>query len=467
MIKVLLSVFGYLGIIAKVAVFLYLFYLFIPLDLFAKSVNNNFDSRKRATPVKKEDFLSMAIIVMLVQLILWQIPATTFPISVLGIIGVAVPFSLIRFKDHITETIYVISLWWCLRSVSFFIINTLTNWYSDYLMKDILTVSNVEEYVEVRTGIIQISVEIMYVCIIVLAIIPIKRIIKRYETIDWNDLAYLLVPNILGILITWIMISIIIIVVDGTPFILMEQKPELLFILPILALLIYLGTVVALLRFVKSQEAKRTQQLYFTEHLEKEAFENRLQETIRVNEQVRSVKHEIVNHFANIKALVDDGQYEALAEYITNLDVDISKIDSISFTGNAIIDVILNDKMAKANEQDITINMSVGFNDAWGIQAYDIGIIISNLLDNAIKAVQDYDGVDKIITFSILSKSPVIIICCENPYSDENKNQTETQLWHGLGLKNIESIANRYNGTMRVEGKNGRFMNTVMLKAQF
>ena len=171
--------------------------------------------------------------------------------------------------------------------------------------------------------------------------------------------------------------------------------------------------------------------------------------------------------YISIKALVDDGQYEALAEYITNLDVDISKIDSISFTGNAIIDVILNDKMAKANKQDITINMSVGFNDAWGIQAYDIGIIISNLLDNAIKAVQDYDGVDKIITFSILSKSPVIIICCENPYSDENINQPETQLWHGLGLKNIESIANRYNGTMRVEGKNGRFMNTVMLKAHF
>ena len=464
MIKQLLSIFGYLGVFAKVTVFLYLFYLFIPVELFIKKAHNRCNYINQDVLVKKEDFLSLAIIVTIVQLLLWQIPATTFPISALGIIGVAVPYTLVRFKGYITETIYVISLWWSLRSVSFFLINSLTDWFSDYLLKDILTVSNIEEYVEVRTGILQISVEIMYVCIIVLALIPIRKIIKTYEPIDWNDLTYLLVPNVLGILITWIMISIIIIVVDGTPFILMEQKPELLFILPALAVLIYLGEIAALLRFKKSQEAKRAQQLYFIEHLEKEAIENRLQETTRVNEQVRSVKHEIVNHFANIKGLADEGKYDALAEYIDRLDMDITSIDTASYTGNVIIDVILNDKVARAKALDVAINLSVGFDDAWGIQAYDIGIVISNLLDNAIKATVAYPDGCRTIAFSIVEKAPVIIIKCENPYYTHDVKLEEPELWHGLGLKNVEAIATRYNGTMKVEQNDGRFINRVMLK---
>ena len=40
----------------------------------------------------------------------------------------------------------------------------------------------------------------------------------------------------------------------------------------------------------------------------------------------------------------------------------------------------------------------------------------------------------------------------------------EPELWHGLGLKNVEAIATRYNGTMKVEQNDGRFINRVMLK---
>ena len=77
MIKQLLSIFGYLGVFAKVTVFLYLFYLFIPVELFIKKAHNRCNYINQDVLVKKEDFLSLAIIVTIVQFLLWQIPATT------------------------------------------------------------------------------------------------------------------------------------------------------------------------------------------------------------------------------------------------------------------------------------------------------------------------------------------------------------------------------------------------------
>jgi len=113
---------------------------------------------------------------------------------------------------------------------------------------------------------------------------------------------------------------------------------------------------------------------------------------------------------------------------------------------------------------DVAINLSVGFDDAWGIQAYDIGIVISNLLDNAIKATVAYHDGSRTIAFSIVEKAPVIIITCENPYYAHDVKLEEPKLWHGLGLKNVEAIATRYNGTMKVDQNDGRFINRVMLK---
>ena len=90
--------------------------------------------------------------------------------------------------------------------------------------------------------------------------------------------------------------------------------------------------------------------------------------------------------------------------------------------------------------------------------------IKSILLSGACFRVIEEDDGSRTIAFSIVEKAPVIIITCENPYYTHDVKLEEPELWHGLGLKNVEAIATRYNGTMKVEQNDGRFINRVMLK---
>lgn len=53
-----------------------------------------------------------------------------------------------------------------------------------------------------------------------------------------------------------------------------------------------------------------------------------------------------------------------------------------------------------------------------------------------------------------------------NPFLD-NENlastKTDSNVIHGLGLKNIQDIAKKYNGSLHCEYANGRFISTVLL----
>ena len=111
------------------------------------------------------------------------------------------------------------------------------------------------------------------------------------------------------------------------------------------------------------------------------------------------------------------------------------------------------------------------------IQSYDIGVILGNSLDNAIQACRKLKEkepqADAFIRLCSMEKGNLLILKVENsfdgklirnyqeefPLTDKEDKKT-----HGLGLFNIKSTAEKYQGTMdfKVEGK--VFILSVMLK---
>ena len=102
------------------------------------------------------------------------------------------------------------------------------------------------------------------------------------------------------------------------------------------------------------------------------------------------------------------------------------------------------------------------------IPDYDFSIIIGNLLDNSIKALEETN--DRTLNVSIKYKLQALHIVFSNSYSgrikmDGNRFATTKQdkQNHGYGLKNIEEVVKRHNGKIEYFVHNNIFTVKILL----
>jgi len=91
-----------------------------------------------------------------------------------------------------------------------------------------------------------------------------------------------------------------------------------------------------------------------------------------------------------------------------------------------------------------------------GLRDIDICIILANALDNAIHACKSVDT-EKYIHISGRMQGDFLMIAVENSCSGPDEFQK------GIGLSNIETVAEKYQGAMLAEKADGRFSLSVLL----
>jgi len=79
-------------------------------------------------------------------------------------------------------------------------------------------------------------------------------------------------------------------------------------------------------------------------------------EVENIYRQMRGWRHDFHNHIQVMKAYLKLGKYEDMEKYLTELDKDLTNIDTVLRTGNLMVDAILNSKLSMARSQDIKIN---------------------------------------------------------------------------------------------------------------
>ena len=108
-----------------------------------------------------------------------------------------------------------------------------------------------------------------------------------------------------------------------------------------------------------------------------------------------------------------------------------------------------------------------------GIEAFDLGILLNNALDNAIEACRKVpEGRERLIRFRGYTKGRMYFVVVENTYDGERlpegvdvlrTTKTDTE-GHGLGMSNMRSCVEKYYGTMQYEAGSGKFVLTIMLQ---
>lgn len=202
---------------------------------------------------------------------------------------------------------------------------------------------------------------------------------------------------------------------------------------------------------------------------------NTLQEQIAVqqqnNEKVRKLRHDMKNHLANIRSLIDNGKIAAAVTLLDNTaeNVNNAKAEMID-TGNSFVDAILLSKTAVCREKNIDFSCSVQPLENLKINAVDLSSLLSNLLDNAMEAAAQ--TTEPFVRLTIIKYNAYYTICVENSYKGkeflkENMGSListkSDKALHGYGTQIISDIAQKYDGNYTWEAQENRFISTVIM----
>lgn len=179
-----------------------------------------------------------------------------------------------------------------------------------------------------------------------------------------------------------------------------------------------------------------------------------------MEERRREIRHDMKKHLIMMENLVDHQEYNKLKEYIRKLTGSKYIKESI-VTGNLSIDAVLNHYKWRISNLNIKFTYELKIPSNLNIDEMEIGIILGNLLDNSIEALEKnyVNLIDKKIFLSIKFISGTLVIIIKNPY---NKNRIITDKYgdiktnkkenenHGIGLKTVKKIVSNYNGEINI-----------------
>ena len=196
-----------------------------------------------------------------------------------------------------------------------------------------------------------------------------------------------------------------------------------------------------------------------------------LEQTEHLNQMYRSLSderekqkarsHDYINNLNVMLMLAREGKVDEEIRYIEEqLGRELQSVDVID-TGNTLINAVLNIKYLEAKEKGIIIPFIADNLTGLKISDSDLVTILTNILDNAIEAVQKCD--EKRIVFKIIKDSDLLIIDSTNPYAgqlpDEDsfittKNDKKN---HGFGLLNVKNTVKANNGNCFIDTEGGIF----------
>lgn len=136
------------------------------------------------------------------------------------------------------------------------------------------------------------------------------------------------------------------------------------------------------------------------------------------HKQVKELKHDIENQFSVLNGLMKSGDNAAAMQYLDKLNSYVRTANRICYTGNNVIDSIVNIKGSLAQTYGIEFICKVNIITSIKADELELCRIIGNGLDNAIEGCQRVDVQNKHICFSISEDREKLMIVISNT-SDE------------------------------------------------
>ena len=325
-----------------------------------------------------------------------------------------------------------------------------------------------------------------YLLIMLFMYFSLKRIVKNFREKDYSinrtELLFILTPAAVGLMICMLLRIIMVTVEDSVPQILYDRYPILVMVVPAILLLSLLSILcgVKLLQNMIHWNREKSGRIVLEKQIR--SLQEHMEEMERIYSGIRGMKHDMKNTLAVIQRLSaegDEGSGE-LQVYLSEMNRSLEKLEVRFKTGNTVVDTLLNMKCHEAVRDVPDLKMDADklmLPQGLEIHSYDIGVILGNAMDNAIEACRKLKAkepeADAFIRLCSLQKGNLLILKVENSFDGRlvRRRQEEFPITdkadkssHGIGLANIKSTAEKYQGTMDFKVNGRVFILSVMMK---
>ena len=398
-----------------------------------------------------------------------------YGVSAFAIMG----FTGICYKKQIGKAVFVMLAFYNIHCLGYLMASSIYEKVMSVKMKsiDFLQDSYLQE-VNCCMAVGMICLTFSYSVLFVAMTLILYRLMKDVTIMAWQDVILLSILNFVGSMITKIIVGLLTVKIDDELFILFDEKPDLLWKMPLVAVLIFAGEAALIYFWQRYRILLAERQKHFVEEQQVRAMKMRLEEAENFYGSIRRVRHEMKNHMANIKGLAGAGEYGEIEDYVRRMDETMQELEYKYVTGNAVTDVIINDKCRRAEKAGSRFDAD--FRYGGEIPVFDMGVILNNLLDNAIEACEKLETGKGFVRLSLKRKKQFLILCVENsfdgavPVSKGSPLPPTTKqsilpgiiTEHGIGLENVRDIAERYFGGVNIKVKGDVFHVTVMLQQE-
>lgn len=433
---------------------------------------------------KSKGFLAGALAGVNLLAALWPGLASwvRYPLSA----ALVLAYAFLRHQKRLEKAVFVLLLYYNLHGLSFLVSNSIHQYGMDEYFGHLDAASaDYLQWVYRGAALGQVVLIGVYSVLLWGLMGILKKVVEQPWEMGWQDVVFLSSLNVAGGMLARMVFEISIVELEQGIFLLFDAKRDMIWKIPVLALLIYLGELAAISIFQKYRELQKERQQRFVEGQQIKALGRRLEEAEDFYGSIRKARHEMKNHMANLKGLAASGNFQAAGHYMEKLEETMGTLDYQFATGNPVTDVIINDKYRKAAGAGIEFQVRFSYVPEFAIPAFDMGILLDNLLDNAIEACGRMDGAPRYIRLNLKRKNHFLLLEVENSFdgiinweegrplpATRKQASLTTEKWagplageeHGIGLSSVKEIAERYLGVMDIKINGNVFKVTVMLQ---
>ena len=202
---------------------------------------------------------------------------------------------------------------------------------------------------------------------------------------------------------------------------------------------------------------------------QRELIEIHYAEVENMYRQMRGWRHDYRSHIQVMKAHAAQGNWQAVAAYLDQLETDLAAVDTVVKTGNPMADAILNSKISLARSKGIPVRADASVPVKLSISELDLCVILGNLFDNAIEASLALPEEERLIRVYMDMKGTQLYISCTN-FTATGKRQKTGGLFrstkgegHGFGLVRMDAIIERLGGYLTRNSEDGAFTTEILL----
>ena len=191
--------------------------------------------------------------------------------------------------------------------------------------------------------------------------------------------------------------------------------------------------------------------------------EKRIREEEKNYREVQLLRHDLKRYLVTYRQLLQEGKYEVIEADIDKILGKRLNTNHCVYTENTILNAVICEKMEQCSIKNIKIEVQV--NADKDMDSIEYGVVLSNLMDNAIEAEEQEKEENRYICLNIgVEQNMIHLVVCN--YISESVLQNNALLetskknkqLHGIGLRGVKEFVNNKEGEIEIFEENHMFV---------